>query len=337
VNSGWQTRGSWTISSGSSGSGAPAVVVPSAPSITADAVTPNAGSATTQSFALIYSDTLGATDISSAWVWFNGTLASSSARSCLVYYDRSARTVNLLNDTGTQWMSNSLTSGATLQNSQCSVSLAGSSAPTSGTTLTLNLAMTFKPAFAGTKNIYMYGASATIGNSGWQDRGDWVVEGSASAPAPTVPVTGTAIVSADSATPSSGAGTMQTFSLQYSDTLGAADLKTVMVWFTPSFTSSGNNTCMLYYDVAAARLNVLSNNGSVWSPGTLGNNGTLENSQCTVRLNSSSVTTNGNTLTLNLAIIFTSEFSGPKMLYMYAESAAGMNSAWQTRGSWTAP
>jgi hypothetical protein len=330
VNSGWQTRGSWTLPGGSSGS---AVVEQRAQSITADAVTPNAGSGATQSFALSYSDSIGATDLSTAWVWFNGTLASSSARSCLVYYDRAARTVNLVNDTGTQWMSNSLTSGATLQNSQCSVSLAGSSAATSGTTLTLNLAVTFKPAFAGTKNIYMFGASATIGNSGWQDRGDWVVEGNTS---PST-ATATTTVTADSATPSSGAGAMQAFSLQYSNTLGAADLKTVMVWFSPAFTSSGSNTCMLYYDLATARLYVLSNNASVWTPGMLGGGATLDNGQCSVRLGSSSVTTSGNTLTLNLAITFSSEFSGPKMLYMYAESAAGVNSAWQTRGSWTVP
>src|SRR4029079_12514865 len=100
VYSSWHARGSGTIargSSGSSGSSAPAVVAPSAPSITADAVTPNAGSSATQSFALTYSDSLGATDLSTAWVWFSGTLASSSAGSCLVYYDRAARTVNLLN------------------------------------------------------------------------------------------------------------------------------------------------------------------------------------------------------------------------------------------------
>ena len=42
-----------------------------------------------------------------------------------------------------------LSSGGTLQNSQCSINTAGSSASASGNTLTLNLAMTFKAGFAG--------------------------------------------------------------------------------------------------------------------------------------------------------------------------------------------
>jgi hypothetical protein len=329
VNSGWQTRGSWTISSGSSGSSgssAPAVVAPSAPSSTADAVTPNAGSSATQSFALTYSDSLGATDLSTAWVWFSGTLASSSAGSCLVYYDRAARTVNLLNDAGTQWMSNSLSSGATLQNSQCSVSLAGSSAPTSGTTLTLNLAMTFKSAFAGAKNIYLYAASATIGNTGWQDRGDWDVAGAAG---PTV--------TADSATPNSGSGATQIFSLRYSSNLGAADLATTWVWFNTTSSDSAAYSCLVYYDVAAARVYLLNDAGTQWTSRSLSSIYGLQNSQCSVSMASSSVAMSGTTLTLNLAVTFRPAFAGVKNIDMYAGNVGGMNSGWQTRGSWTAP
>jgi hypothetical protein len=44
-----------------------------------------------------------------------------------------------------------------------------------GNTLTLNLAMTFKPAFAGAKNIYMYGVDVSGPNSGWQQLGTWTV------------------------------------------------------------------------------------------------------------------------------------------------------------------
>ena len=329
VNSGWQTRGSWTIpswSSGSSGSSAPAVVAPSATSITADAVAPNAGSGTTQTFSFTYSDSVGATDVTTAWAWFNTSLASSSARSCLVYYDRAARTVNLIDDTATQWVSNSLSSGATLQNSQCSVSLAGSSATTSGTTLTLNLAMTFKSAFAGAKNIYMYTASATIGNSGWQDRGDWDVAG-----------TGGAAVTADSATPSSGSGATQIFTLRYSSTLGAGDLATTWVWFNTTSSGSAAYSCLVYYDVAAARVYLLNDAATQWTSRSLSSIYGLQNSQCSVSIPSSSVSMSGTTLALNLAVTFKSAFAGAKNIDMYAGNVAGLNSGWQNRGSWTAP
>src|SRR5262249_11296395 len=66
---------------------------------------------------------------------------------------------------------------AVIQNSQCSVSAAGSSvAPTpSGVTLTLNV--TFKAPFAG--NQILYGAArdtADGNNTGWQALGTWTVQ-----------------------------------------------------------------------------------------------------------------------------------------------------------------
>jgi hypothetical protein len=140
TSSGWQTRGTWTVPGG--------IVV------TADAVSPNAGTGASQNFVLHYSDTAGATDLANAWVWFNATFASSAANSCLVYYDRAAGTVNLLNDAGTTWMAGTVGSGGTLQNAQCAMALDGTTTATlGGSALTLTLSMTFKPGFSGTKDI----------------------------------------------------------------------------------------------------------------------------------------------------------------------------------------
>jgi hypothetical protein len=44
-----------------------------------------------------------------------------------------------------------------------------------GNTFTWNLAMTFQAAYAGAKNIYMYGADVSGANTGWQQRGTWTV------------------------------------------------------------------------------------------------------------------------------------------------------------------
>jgi hypothetical protein len=144
--------------------------------VTADSVTPASGSGASQTFALQVSDTAGATDLSTAWVWFNATLASTAAGSCLSSYDRATNTLSLLNDAGTVWMAALLGSSGTLQNSQCTIALGGSTtAIVSGTTLTLNLAMTFASAFAGPKNVYLYAASVGGMTSGWQARGAWTV------------------------------------------------------------------------------------------------------------------------------------------------------------------
>jgi hypothetical protein len=72
-------------------------------------------------------------------------------------------------------MTATLGAATTLQNSQCSLNVAATSASMNGNTLTLNLAMTFKPAFAGAKNIYMYGVDVSGPNSGWQQLGTWTV------------------------------------------------------------------------------------------------------------------------------------------------------------------
>jgi len=310
TSSGWQDRGDWTVP----GAGI---------AVTADSVTPNVGSGASQLFALQYSDTLGATDLSTVWVWFNATFASSSSNSCMLYYNRPAGQINLLNDAGTTWMTGTLGSGTVLQNNQCSIALATSSVNLTGNTLTVNLNMTFKPAYGGAKNVYMYAASGSGINSGWQDRGDWTVPSVAAA------------VTADSATPNSGSGPSQTFALQYSDTLGATELSAVWVWFNATFAATSANSCMLYFNPATLTLNLLNDAGTIWMPGTIGTAGVLQNSQCSVSLSGSSYTPTGTTLTLNLAMTFQSSYAGAKNVYMYGAGTSGANSGWQDRGDWT--
>jgi large repetitive protein len=314
VNSGWQTRGTWTVP----GSAAAAV--------TADSASPNAGSGATQTFSLQYSDTAGAADLSTTWVWFNATLASTSTNTCMVQYNRASNRIQLLNDASTIWTPGTPGTASTLENTQCAINLAGSSVTVSGNTLTLNLATTFKLAYAGAKNIYMYAANGFNVNSGWQTRGTWTVAGS----------TATA-VTAVSASPNAGSGATQTFSLQYSDTAGATDLLTTWVWFNATLASTSTNTCMLQYNRVSNTILLLNDASTIWTPGTPGSASTLQNAQCAINLAGSSVTLSGTTLTLNLATTFKSAYAGAKNIYMYAANTVGVNSGWQTRGTWTVP
>jgi hypothetical protein len=52
----------------------------------------------------------------------------------------------------------------------------------------------------------------------------------------TIVTTGTA--SADSISPGSGSGSIQTFAIQYSDTAGATNLSSVWIWFTANFSGA---------------------------------------------------------------------------------------------------
>ena len=312
------------------------------PGVSAVSATPSSGSGATQTFSLQYSDSSGATRLSTAWVWFNATFGSVSSDSCMLYYQPSTATLYLLTDAANFWMPATAGSNVTLQNSQCAVDVRSSGGTVSGTTLTLNLAMTFRSTYAGAKHVYMYAANVANVNSGWQDRGDWTATstGSTTPSSPTAPTAPSApttpTVTADSATPSSGTGSTQVFSLQYSSTRGATDLLHAWVWFSATFSDDSTYSCMLYYDRSIGRLRML-NNGSTWMSGSLGGSGTLWNSQCSVNLGSSSVTFDGNTLTLNLAMTFRSQYRGAKNIYMYAANLSGVNSGWRHRGLWTVP
>jgi len=49
----------------------------------------------------------------------------------------------------------------------------GSSAVGSGNSLTVTVSLSFKPAFAGAKTIYLYAEGSTGLSSGWVSRGAW--------------------------------------------------------------------------------------------------------------------------------------------------------------------
>ena len=193
----------------------------------------------------------------------------------------------------------------------------------SGNNLTLNLAMTFQASYAGVQNIYMYAADVSGSNTGWIQRGTW-----------TVTTSGAGTPSAVSVTPNSQSGLNQTFVLEYSDTAGAASLQNVWVWFGASIGDSANS-CVLNYNIASNQVTLLANDGGTALTATLGASTTLENSQCSLNVGSSSALPSGNTLTLDLAMTFQSAYAGVKNIYMYAADVSGANSGWQQPGTWT--
>jgi uncharacterized membrane protein len=310
ANSGWQTMGSWTV---------PATSAPP----TTVSVTPASGSGLQQTFALQYADPLGATDLTSVWVWITANF-NPALPSCLLEYGRAANQLYLYNDAGTGWLAPATPGAAgTLSNSQCSINMAAATVTTSGTNLTLNLPVTFTASYAGAKTTYMY-AGGSSANSGWQTMGSWTVPAT-SGPPTTVSVT-----------PSSGSGIQQTFALQYADPLGATDLTSAWVWITANF-NPALPSCLLEYARAANQLYLYNDAGTGWlAPATPGAAGTLSNSQCSINMAAATVTTSGTNLTLNLPVTFTTAYAGAKTTYMYAGGSSA-NSGWQTMGSWTVP
>ena len=309
-NTGWIEEGTWTVTA----SGTPAVV----------SVTPSAGSGMSQTFALKYSDTAGATSLQKVWVWLGASL-TSSVNSCILNYNAASNQVTLLANDGGTPLTATVGAATTLQNSQCSLNVGSTSVVLSGSNLTLNLAMTFEAAYAGARNIYLYAADVSGSNTGWEQLGTW-----------TAVVSGPGIPATVSVMPSSGSGLSQNFVLEYSDPAGAASLQKVWVWLGASLASSVNS-CVLNYNVPSNQVTLLANDGGTPLTATVGAATTLENSQCSLNVASSSVALSGNNLTLNLALTFQAAYAGDQNIFMYAADASGSNSGWQQRGTWTVP
>jgi len=300
LTTGWIQRGTWSPSG-----------------VAAVSVTPNSGAGFTQAFTLLYSDSQGASDLVSARVRFGASNVSPGT--CSARYNATNGAIELLNDAGTFWTAGTMGSG-TLANSQCTLNLASSSATPNGNNLAVVLNITFSPGFAGLKQIYMLAAGVGGATTGWQQRGTW-----------TVPPAGPATISVS---PNNGTGTSQAFTLQYSDTNGAATLTSARVRFGAS--NVGPATCTARYNAMTGAVGLLNDAGDAWSSGTLGS-GTLSNGQCTVDLAASSAIVNGPSLTLVLNISFATSFIGVKNVYMLAADAGGASSGWQQRGTWTVP
>lgn len=135
-------------------------------------VTPNAGTATSAVFQAVYSDLNGASNIT-ADMMINHV--DSWAGACGTRYDQAGNGLFIINDAGNGWLG-PITPGAaaTLQNSQCVLNGATSSAVGSGNNLTVTFDVTFLPGFVGEKNIYLLAKNNTTNlESGCTPLGTW--------------------------------------------------------------------------------------------------------------------------------------------------------------------
>jgi hypothetical protein len=206
----------------------------------------------------------------------------------------------------------------TLQNSQCRLNLAASSAVGSSNNLALTLAITFKSSFQGSYNTYMYAHDNAGLASSWQQMGTWTVPGASQNPTNV------------SVSPSSGSGMTQTFTITAASSSGYRNLDNIQ------FVVGSGAGCYFYYITSSNVVYLNSDGGSGWvGNANLGGSGTLQNSQCSLNLAASSAVGSSNNLALTLAITFKSSFQGSYNTYMYAHDNAGLASSWQQMGTWT--
>ncbi len=258
VFSGWQTMGSWTVAT------------PSQPAANVS-VSPASGSGVSQVFSFSYTDPASASDIGWAQMHFQTQLVASGA--CYLQYTRATNSIVLINDAGTAALGPvTLGASGSLNNSQCALNAAGSSVSTSGNNLTVNLALSFQPAFAGSKNVSMGVSNNANVFSGWQQMGSWTVT-AGNLPPQNVSVS-----------PASGSGSGGTFNFTYSDPYGYSDLSWVQLDFQTQLNGAG--ACYVQYTIASNTVQLINDagTGNIGAGGTLGSSGTLANSQCSISL-----------------------------------------------------
>jgi hypothetical protein len=162
ANSGWKPLGTWNV---------PGAAI-SGPSV--GVITPGYITNATQTISFALTHSAGFASIAVANILINDAIDGRNA--CYLAYvpsGPSSGSLFLVDDAGNAggpYAGMTLPSSGTVSNSQCTVEGTGSSVTSSGTTTTLNLKMTFKPAFAGYRIIFP-AVRSTTQNSDWQPRG----------------------------------------------------------------------------------------------------------------------------------------------------------------------
>ena len=285
-------------------------------------VTPNTGSGVgPQTFTAVYTDPNGASDLQVVYVDFGSSPGAAST--CFVAYVQASNSLYLFNNTNSAILG-PITPGSstTESNSQCTLSGAGGTVTSVGTTLTVPFEITFaEPGFSGAQNIYGLAQSYSGNMSNWQLLGNW-----------TVPTAGPPSVV--SVTPNGGGGLMQTFTALYSDPNGASDLQAV--YLEIGIYGGSQYSCFVAYVQANNSLYLFNDtNSAVLGPITPGTSATVSNDQCTLSGSGGVVTSSGANLTVPFAITFAATYNGSKNLLGYALSYSGANSGWQVLGTWT--
>ncbi len=283
---------------------------------------PGAGSGATQNFTFTFSDPDGRQDLNVVNILINNSLDARNA--CYLAYSFPSNVLYLVaNDGGSLLPGTVMNGSGSVSNGQCTVNGANSSVGGSGTSLTLNLSMTFTAGFAGNKIIYLAARDIVLNNSGWQALGAWGVPGANTFPA---------VVGVN---PARGSGSSQAFTFTFNDTKGFQDLGVVNILIHNSLDARG--ACYLAYSRPSNALYLVTDDGLGLVPGLVSNgSGTVSNSQCTVTGAGSSAIGSGNNLILIVNVSFSAAFNGNRVIYMAARDGTDANnSGWQSMGSWT--
>jgi hypothetical protein len=142
-------------------------------------VSPATGSGASARLVCTFADPDGVADLAGASVLIAPALDGRNA--CWVHVDLTAGTISLASNDTLAWSAPAtLGAAATLDNAQCRVDVARSATCDCSSVVTLELSIVFKPAFIGTKTIYLRADDTRGAVADYSAKGTWTVTTTAS-------------------------------------------------------------------------------------------------------------------------------------------------------------
>jgi alpha-tubulin suppressor-like RCC1 family protein len=240
--------------------------------------------------------------------------------SCLIHYDADASVFYLRNDDDTDWWGLKAGTNTRVGNSQCELYGAGSGAVKSGSDLVITLDISFRGAFAGSRNLYMRAGDHHTNVTDWEQVGTLRVSADPS------------LLELLSVGPLTGAGREKLFTMTLRDGDGAGK-----VWFAQLNISAANaqaHSCYVHHDPAANVFYLLGDDGLTWYGLRGSTTDTVQNSQCVLRGKNSTRQTTGNDLTITFDLQFKDAYQGPKGVFARAADLEGNLIQWKRTGAW---
>jgi len=276
-----------------------------------------------KTFAAKYSDADGWANIKEVYLLIN-TSSTVFTNTCYLYYDQNSNLLYIRNDANTAWLGGySPASNNIIENSYIKVNCMKTTVTGTTTTLTVNWDITFKSAYSGkTYNTYLKVIDDTGAATSWVSKGTYTVD--------ITPELG-------EISPSLGAGKVDTvniFTTTYSDADGWQNIQSAYLFINTSATSTANG---FYgrYDPGTNKLYCYRGGWTGWVGGYApGSSNVIKNSYTTLDCSKTTIQSQGNILTINWAVSFTSSFTGTKNTYLSVKDNANYSKSLTQKGKW---
>jgi RHS repeat-associated protein len=288
-------------------------------------ITPSAGTSYLNqrvNFTTTFSDPDGWQNIQFVHLLIN--TAISGANCFYGYYSQNTNLLYLRNNANSAWLGGYAPgSNNVIGNSYAKLDCAKTTVSGSGTTLTVNWSITFKPTFFGGKKTYLYVKDDLGVYNSWTQKGTWTISLDS-------------LPSAGSIFPSSGTSYPNqtlTFTTNFSDPDGYKNIS--YGCFLINTAVNGSNCFYGLYRETINRLYLRDSNNTVWLGNfTPGSNNIIENNQAKLDCANSTVFGSGTNLTVRWKVTFKPGFDGTKNTYLYVKDDVGAFYNWTQKGTW---